>query len=118
MGAAAREQRIPELVAELARQQAAAQEGRGEAAGALPPVLAAGAGRPGRPGLLGHAAALAARQLADPRGGGSARHAQAFVELLVERRLLGHLQARKALHNVLEAYGREGDLPGVSEFVV
>lgn len=67
----------------------------------------------GRPGLLGHAALLAARCLADPRHGGSARHAQAFVELLVERRALAPRQARSAVHAVLQAFDRDGDLAQV-----
>lgn len=69
---------------------------------------------PGGPGLLGHAAAVATRLLSSRAHGGSARHGQAFVELLVERGLLGDRRAWGPTHAVLEAFGREGDLHGVS----
>lgn len=73
-----------------------------------------GAAGGGHSGLVGHAAALAARTLADPAAGGSARHASAFVELLAARAMLCSSGARQAAHAVVQAFQREGDLRGVS----
>ncbi|KIY99633.1 hypothetical protein MNEG_8329 [Monoraphidium neglectum] len=119
--AAAQGQRVGELVAALSRhdqlwQAKAASVGRGGGGGAGGERVrlfrggARASSHPDRPGLPGHAALLAARHLADPRRGGSARHAQAFVELLIERGQVAPRRARSAVHAVLQAYDREGDL--------
>jgi hypothetical protein len=54
------------------------------------------------------AAAAATRRLA-AAAGGSPQRAQAFLELALERRLLGISDASRALHALLQAYARAGD---------
>ena len=97
---AAEAQGVSELAAVLERAREAGGGGR--------------TGGGGGGGLLAHGAAVAARRLADARAGGSARHAQALVEALLERGVLRGPQAHRAAHAVLRAFGREGDVRAVS----
>jgi ParB-like chromosome segregation protein Spo0J len=67
---------------------------------------------PPSPSLLADAAAVAVRQLA--AASGRPEHAQAFVELALEKQLLAPHQAQRALHAVLHAYADRADHKGVS----
>ncbi|KAF8058419.1 hypothetical protein HT031_005543 [Scenedesmus sp. PABB004] len=110
--AAAARQDVPALLAHL---EAAAAAGRADG-----PAGAAGAGGGGAAlaplpaaasaSLLSGAAAAAARGLADASG--RPEHAQAFLELAVDRRLLAPPQLQRALHAVLAAYAARGDHRG------
>jgi hypothetical protein len=67
---------------------------------------------PPSPSLLADAAAVAVRQLA--AASGRPEHAQALVELALEKQLLAPHQAQRALHAVLQAYADSGDHRRVS----
>jgi hypothetical protein len=70
---------------------------------------------PPSPSLIADAAAVAVRQLA--AASGRPEHAQAFVELALEKQLLAPHQAQRALHAVLQAYADSGDHKGVSNML-
>jgi hypothetical protein len=71
---------------------------------------------PPSPLLLADAAAVAVRQLA--AASGRPEHAQAFVELALEKQLLAPQQAQRALHAVLQAYADKDDHKAVSRYTL
>lgn len=99
---AAAHQDIQQLLKHLAAARHAASSSSSSSADlSLPPS----------PSLLADAAAVAVRQLA--AASGRPEHAQAFVELALEKQLLEPHQAQRALHAVLQAYADRGDHNGV-----
>lgn len=95
---------MPAILSALQRAPAVAQAAAAgaQARGLQPPVRAHA--------LAAEAAALAARRLAQQS---KPAHAQAFLELCMERGLLNERQAAAAAVEVLRAYYAAGDLQGV-----